>query len=315
MPFASSTVFTNAWAQGTFPTKPLTVVMPWPAGGGTDVTTRAVADALSRELGQAVQVENRPGANGAIGMGHAARVAPDGYTLVTTTADTHSINPHLRSDLPYDVNAGFIPLVIYGTTYWAWMARPDFPANSFQELIALAKQKPGDISYASWGVGSSAHIAGALLESATQMQLNHVPFLGSAPGLTALQGGHVDLMPIGRTTAENLLKAGKVKVLAVAAPTRSKEVLPNVQTLTELGYEAATAGSWYGISVRQGIPDQVRDRLQDALIKVLNLPAVATKIAAVGMDPVKMHGAVVTNFMRTEYDRYGAVIRAKQIKI
>lgn len=311
---APAVSLTSAWAQAPFPVRPLVIVVPWPAGGATDVTTRAVADALTRELGHAVQVENRPGANGAIGLAHAARVEADGYTLATATADTHSINPHLRSDLPYDALDGLTPLVIYGTTYWAWMARPDFPANNLAELVALARQKPGTVSFASWGQGSTAHLAGALLESATGIQLNHVPFPGSAPASTALQGSHVDLLPIGRAVAENLRNAGRVKVLAVSAPTRSRDVLADVPTLVELGHAAATAGSWYGISVRGGIAAAPRTRLQEALVKVLGRPEVVAKIVAAGMEPVRMYGEALARFTRAEYERYGGVIRARQIK-
>ena len=311
---ALPTIHKKAWAQNTFPSRPLTVIVPWPAGAGTDVTTRAVAETLSRELGQPVAVENRAGANGAIGLAHAARVAPDGYTLATATADTHSISPHLRADLPYDAVDGFIPLAVYATTHWAWMARPDFPANNIKELIALAKQKPGQITYASWGIGSTAHIAGALLERATSIELSHVPFPGAAPATTALQGGHVDLLPISRKPAENLRKAGKVKIIATSAPARSTTVLPDVATVGEQGYPDAQAGSWYGISVRSGIPEDARARLQEALIKVLGSPEIAARINAAGMDPVRLHGEELKKFMRSEYERYGNVIREKGIK-
>lgn len=306
----------RAFAQAPgYPNRPLFVVVPWPAGGGTDVTTRAVAEALSHELGQPVQVENKAGANGAIGLSQVARGAADGYTLATATADTHSINPHLRSDLPYDAVGGFTPLIVYATTYWAWMARPDFPANNMTELMALAKQKPGSITYASWGIGSTAHIAGALLESAGGVQFNHIPFAGSAPASTAIQGGHVDLLPLSRASAEKLRKAGKVKVLATSAPTRSSTMLPDVPTLAQQGLAGAEAGSWYGISIRSGTPEPIRQRLAEALGKVVRSPDVMAKINAVGMDPTSLQGAELDDFLRAQYERYGAVIRQKQIKV
>lgn len=304
----------SAWAEGAFPNRPLVIVCPWPAGGGTDVATRAIADALSKELGQAVQVENRTGASGAIGLGYVARSPADGYLLATATADTHSINPQLRPDLPYDAANGFIPLAIYGTTSWAWMARSDFPVSNVQDLVRLAKQKPGQISYASWGIGSTAHLAGALLESAAGMELNHVPFAGSAPALTAIQGGHVDLMPVGRASANDLRKAGKVKVIGISAPVRSATLLTDVPTLAEQGLVGAEAGSWYGISVRRGIPEPVRERLQQALVKVLALPETVARITTIGMDPVSLHGDAAERFLRAEYERYGAVIRKKKIQ-
>ncbi len=304
----------KALAQGSFPNRPLVIVVPWPAGGGTDITTRAIAEALSKELGQPVQVENRAGASGAIGLAHASKVPADGYTLAVATADTHSINPHLRTDLPYDAINGFIPLVVYGTSYWAWMARQDFPANNMKELAALAKAKPGQITYASWGIGSTAHIAGALLESAAGLQLNHVPFPGSAPASTAIQGGHVDLMPSNRMNAESMRKAGKVKIFATSSPTRFTGVASDVPTLAEQGVTGGEAGSWYGITVRRDVPEPIVRRLREALVTVVGLPHVAAKIAG-PMDPVNLHGPALDEFLRNQYERYGAVIRQKQIKV
>lgn len=244
-------------AQGTSPGKPTWIVVPWPAGAATDVATRAVADGLSRELGQPFQVDNKPGASGAIGSAYVAKARADGHTLVTATADTHSINPQVRADLPYAVG-DFAPLIVFGTINWAWMARADLPANNMKEFVALAKQKPGQFTYGSWGVGSTAHVAAALLESAAGIQLNHIPYQGAAPAITGLQGGHVDLVPYAKLQASDLRAAGKVKILGLSASKRATDLLTDVPTLAEQGISGAESGSWYGIMAPKGMPDDVR---------------------------------------------------------
>jgi len=302
-------------AQGVATGKPTWIIVPWPAGAGTDVATRAVADALARELGQPVQVDNKPGASGAIGSAYVARARADGLTLVTATADTHSINPQVRTDLPYDATGDFVPLVVFGVLNWAWVARADLPVNNMKEFVALAKQKPGQFTYGSWGVGSTAHVAAALLESAAGIQLHHIPYLGAAPALTDLQGGHVDLMPNANQQAADLRAAGKVKILGISAAQRATGLLNDVPTLAEQGIAGAECGSWYGIMAPKGVPEDVRSRLAAALVKVVSLPEVAARIRAAGVDPVAIHGSALKDFLRSEYERYGAVVRARQIKV
>lgn len=298
----------------TYPSHPIWIVVPWPAGAGTDIVARAVADALTRDLGVPVQVENKPGANGAIGTNYVAKAAPDGYTLVAATADTHTINPQVRQNLPYDAVHGFTPLCVWGTQSFAWIARPDLPANSLQEFISMAKSKPRQFTYGSWGMGSTAHLAGATLENAAGIELNHVPFQGSAPAVTALQGGHIDILPTSKITADLLLKAGKVKVLAVSSAERT-QVLADVPTVKEVGLAGAVSGSWYGLMAPKGLPDPVKARLDASLAKVLASPALIERIRAIGFDPVDYQGEQLGTFLKSEYDRYGAIIQKSAIKV
>ena len=291
------------------------IVVPWPAGSPFDAATRAVADALGRELGQPCNVDNRPGASGAIGSTYVAKARPDGYTLVAASADTHSINPQVRSDLSYDAINGFTPLVVFGTISWMWMARSDFPANNIKELVALARQKPRLINYGTWGIGSTAHIAGALLESATGIEINHVPFQGGAPALSALLGGHINLMPYPPVQAADLRAAGKVKILGSTAKQRATGALSEVPTLAEQGIVGAESGSWYGIMAPKGLPDAVRAQLTQALLKVLGSADTLPRIRGAGIEPVVIHGPALAEFLRSEYQPYGSVIRQKQIKL
>lgn len=306
----------SAHAEPGFPNKPLWIVVPWPAGAPTDAATRAIADGLTRELGQVCNVDNRAGASGSIGSALVAKSRADGYTLLSATADTHSINPHVRSDLQYDAVDGFTPLVAFGTVNWIWAARTDLPVNNIKDLIALARQRPGEITYGSWGIGSTAHIAGALLERGAGISLNHVPFQGGAPAYTAIQGGHVDLVPFGnKAQVQELRAAGKVKILGYTAPQRSTDLLQEVPTLAEQGVVGAECGSWYAIMAPKGIPEDVRTRLMAALLKVLNMPETTRRIVGAGIDPVNLSGSALTEFLRREYQRYGAVVRQKGIKL
>jgi len=301
-------------AQG-FPNKPITIVVPWPPGAATDSTTRMIAEALSKELGQPVNVENRAGASGAIGSTYVATGPKDGYRLITATADTHSINPQVRKGLSYDAVKDFEPIALFATLSMVWISRPDLPYSSMAEVVAAARQKPGTISYGSWGLGSTAHLAGALFETASNISFNHVPFQGAAPAVTALGGGHIDLMPSSRASSASLRAAGKVKVLGVAGARRAMGPLSDVPTLEEQGIKGADSGSWYGLMAPRGIPDEVRQKLISAVTKVLAAPELREKINGTGLDFNFAAGADFQDYLRRQYEVYGQVIRSKQISL
>lgn len=303
-----------AMAQG-FPSKPITIVVPWPPGAATDSTTRMIAEALSKELGQPVNVENRAGASGAMGSTYVATGPKDGYRLITATADTHSINPQVRKGLSYDAMKDFEPIALYATLSMVWIARPDLPYASMAEVVAAARQKPGTVSYGSWGLGSTAHLAGALLETASNISFNHVPFQGAAPAVTALGGGHIDLMPSSRASSASLRASGKIKVLGVAGSRRATGPLSDVPTLDEQGIKGAESGSWYGLMAPRGIPEEVRQKLVSALTKVLAAPELREKINGTGLDFNFAAGADFQDYLRRQYEIYGQVIRNKQISL
>ena len=298
-----------------FPSRPLTIVVPWPPGAATDTTTRIIAEALSKELGQPVTVENRPGANGAIGSTQVATGPKDGYRLITATADTHSINPQVRKGLGYDATKDFEPIALYATLSMVWMARPDLPHATMAEVISAARQKPGSVSFGSWGIGSTAHLAGALLEAAAGVDLNHVPFQGAAPASTALLGGHIDLLPGSAATSANLRGSGKVRILGIAGPRRAGGALADVPTLAEQGVRGAESGSWYGLMAPRGIPDEARLKLVAAVSKVLASTEIRDRINATGLDFSFAAGADFQDFLRRQYETYGRAIRTRNISL
>jgi len=314
---AGAAAFVSAPMVGAqaFPNRPITIVVPWPPGAATDAATRIIAEAMGKELGQPVKVENRAGANGAVGSAYVASGPKDGYRLITATADTHSINPQVRKNLPYDALKDFEPLALFATLSMLWVARADLPFKSVAEAVAGAGQLKNDLTYGSWGVGSTAHLAGELLQAASGMKLNHVPFQGAAPAVTALSGGHIDLMPASRVSAAGMRATGKVKALGLASSRRAGGDLADVPTLDEQGIKGAESGSWYGLMAPKGIPEDVRARLTAVISKVLAMPEIKDKIAATGLDPVVAAGADFQDYIRRQWDIYGRVIRSKQISL
>ncbi len=304
-----------AGAQAQYPDKPVKVVVAWPPGSPTDSVARIVSERLAQRLGQPVTVDNRPGANGTIGTTYVAKAAPDGYTLVFGTADTHSINPHVYKSLQYDAIKGFEPISLVGVVNFLLISRPNFEQSDLQSLVAAAKLQPGKISYATWGTGSSAHVAFALLEQAAGIQLLHVPFQGSAPAMNAIMGSQVDIMVTGAPlTADTNRKAGKIKVLGISAPRRAA-ALPDVRTYAEQGVTDAQAGSWYGLLAPAGLPAAVRDRLANETIAILKVPETAKRIEGFGWTVVGNTPAEFSAFLRAELDRYGKVIRSRGITL
>ncbi len=304
-----------AVSNAQYPDKPIKVVVAWPPGSPTDSVARLVSDRLAQRLGQPITVENRPGANGTIGTTYVAKAAPDGYTLIFATADTHSINPLVYKSLSYDAVKGFEPISLVGTVNFVLISRPDFPYADLQALVAAAKQQPGKISFATWGTGSTAHVALALLEQAAGVQLLHVPFQGSAPALNALLGSQVDVMVTGGPqTADTNRKAGKIKILGVSGAQRLA-ALPDVRTFAEQGLPDAQAGSWYGFMAPAGLPPAIRDRLAGEIASILKVPDVAQRIASFGWTVVGNTPAEYSVFLRSELERYGKVIRSRGIQL
>jgi tripartite-type tricarboxylate transporter receptor subunit TctC len=274
-------VVAPAVAQGTYPTKPVRLVVPFPAGGTTDILARAVAQKLSETWGQPVIVDNRPGAGGNIGSELVAKSPPDGYTLLMGTVGTHAINPSLYAKMPYDHVKDFTPVILVAGVPNVLVVTLSLPVNSVQELIAYGKANPNKLNFASSGNGTSIHLSGELFRTMTGVQMTHVPYKGSAPALTDLIGGQVQLMFDNLPSSLQFIKAGKLRALAVTSAERSS-ALPDLPTLSESGLAGFEASSWFGVLAPAGTPRDIVTKLNGAIAAWLASPDAKEKLAAQG---------------------------------
>lgn len=295
----------GAWAQA-YPSKPITLVVGFPPGGGNDVMGRLVAERLREELGQPVVVENRTGADGAIAAQYVARAQPDGYTLLSGSSGMMAYNPGLNPQLRYDPMKDFVPVTMIGYSQLVFSVNPSVPANSLKELIALAKAKPGQLNYAS---PSSPHrVAFEAFKQQTGTDIVHVPYKGSGPAILAAVGGQVQVLVSSVSDALAHRKAGKLRTLAVTGTGRS-QFMPDVPTVIESGINFESA-SWIGLYAPQGTPSAVTDRLYAGLARVLKSQAFRERSTAVGYEiPPEMTPADFTAFQKAELTRWTKVIQ------
>jgi len=270
-----------AFAQATYPSRPVRVVVPFPAGGTTDILARAAAQKLSETWGQQAIVDNRPGAGGNIGSELVAKSPPDGYTLLMGTVGTHAINSSLYPKMPYDHVKDFVPVILVAGVPNVLVVNPSLPVNSVQELIAYAKANPGKLNFASSGSGTSIHLSGELFKTMTGVQMTHIPYKGSAPALTDLIGGQVQLMFDNLPSSLAFIKAGKLRALAVTSTTRSA-ALPDVPTIAESGVPGFEASSWFGLLAPAGTPRDIVTKINADTQKWLASPDAKEKLAAQG---------------------------------
>jgi tripartite-type tricarboxylate transporter receptor subunit TctC len=260
----------GAHAQ-TWPAKPVRIVVAYPPGGGIDVMARQIADRLGQAWGQPVVVENKPGANTIVATDAVAKSAPDGHTALMTTDATFSINPHLYKKLPYDAQKDFIPVTMLVLLQQMLVAHPALPANTLDELIKLAKAKPGSINYASYGSGSQPHLAGEMLKNKAGIDLVHVPYKGISLAVPAVMAGEVQLTFAGIATSTAPLKAGRIKALAIGGASRSP-LYPQVPTFTELGYPEVETHAWFGLFLPAGSPKEAVSRIYTDVKRLLDDP-------------------------------------------
>lgn len=298
----------SALAQADFPSKPLTMIVPFSAGGTTDILARIVGQALGQELGESIIIENKPGAGGNIGAQQAARAKADGYTLFMGTVGTHAINQSLYKKLPYDPLKDFTPLSRVATVPNLLVAHPSRPYKTVQEMIAYAKANPGDVTYGSPGSGASPHVSGALFQSMTGAELTHIPYKGSAPAVSDLLGNQIAVIFDNMPSAIQHVRSGKLRPIAVTTAKRSPE-LPDVPTIAEAGVPGYEATSWFGLWAPAGTPAPVLDKLHSALTKVLQDPAVVKKIADQGGEVVIDTPAEFEAFIQSEAAKWGKVVK------
>lgn len=273
----------QALAQA-YPSKPIRLVVPFPPGGPTDILGRAIGAKLGELLGQTVIIDNRGGAGGGIGADNIAKSAPDGYSLLLGTTGTHTINPNLYSKLPYDPIRDFVPISLVVKYLNILVVNPNVPVKSVADLIALAKQKPGQVTFGSAGNGSSNHLTAEMLATMAGVKMQHVPYKGSGPALTDVIAGQINFMFDQYSTVAPNIKAGKLRAIGIATKQRHR-LLPDVPTIAETipGFEVSP---WYGLFAPAGTPRAIIDRLNANLVKVMNSPEIHERMTTLGWDPV-----------------------------
>ncbi|TWG79968.1 tripartite-type tricarboxylate transporter receptor subunit TctC [Cupriavidus gilardii J11] len=298
-----------ALAQDAYPTKPITMIVPFSAGGTTDILARIVGLQLGKALGQPVVIENRPGAGGNIGASLAAKAQGDGYTLFMGTIGTHAINQSLYTKLPYDPVKDFAPITRVAMVPNLVVVNPNVPAKSVKELIAYVKANPGKLSYGSSGNGSSMHLSGELFNSMTGLQIQHIPYKGSAPAVNDLLGNQIGLMFDNLPSSYQHVKAGKLRPLAVTSAKRSP-ALPDVPTVAEAGVPGYEATSWFALYATGGTPKPIVDRLNAEVVKILAMPDVQKQMAGQGAEPHPEKPEQLAAFMKTEAAKWAKVVKA-----
>lgn len=309
---AAFAAFFSAPAAAAFPERPIHIVVPFAPGGGTDLISRLLGDAMSRELNKPVIVENKPGAGTTIGSDEVARSKPDGYTLLMATF-AHAINPALRPNMPYDTDKAFTPVILVGHSPSVLVVRPDSPFKSVTEVIAAAKAQPGKLTYASQGVGTSAHLAGALLEKLGKVDMSHVPYRGAGPALNDLLGGHVDLMFGTAAAVGSALQSGTLRALGVTTAERSP-ALADIPAIAESlpGYKL---DSWYGLYAPAGTPADVVAHLNEAATKAAQAEAFKSKVQQEGLLVTPGTPEDLENYVKAEQKRWADVVASSNISL
>jgi tripartite-type tricarboxylate transporter receptor subunit TctC len=302
----------HAAAQSDYPSRPVRIVVPSSPGGGTDILARVLADHLARSMGGQFFVENRPGAGQMIGIESVARSAPDGYTLLMA-ASTLAINPAMYKKVSYDAVRDFAPITQVASLPNVLVVHPSLPVNSLGELIALAKQKPGQLTYASAGIGTSPHMGVELLKSMAGIDLVHVPFRGTGPAVTEVLSGRVPIGLPNTLSAKPLIDGGQFRALAVTGPKRA-EGLPNIPTVAEAGVPGYEALQWYGLLAPAGTPPEIVTRLHREVAQALGRPDVQERLATDGAEAVGSTPAAFAKQIQDELVKWAKVARDAKIE-
>ena len=310
---AACALGSTASAQG-FPTRPIKLIVPYAAGGGTDISARAIAQHVSAGLGQPVVIENKPGAGTLVGTGAVAKAAPDGYTLVYGSV-THTIAPALYKDkMPFDAVKDFTPITQIATFPFVLVAKPSLKATTVKGLIEQAKASPGKLNYASVGNGTGTHLSGELFKQLTATQIVHVPYNGSGPALTALLGGQVDIAIVDTPPAMPHIKSGSLRALAVTTARRAAS-LPDVPTMAEAGVPDFEFTSWWGVFAPANMPRELALRLSQEFAKALKQPDVRATLASFSAEPVGNTPDEFAAIVGSEVAKFDKVVRNAGIRL
>jgi tripartite-type tricarboxylate transporter receptor subunit TctC len=302
----------NATRADEFPVRSIRIVVPFPAGGTTDILARSVAQALGERLGVATFVENRAGASGTIGSELVAKSPADGSVLLLT-ATHHVINPSLFRKLPYDTRKDFSPIAVVATAPNALFVNKDFPAKTVAELVAMAKKDPGKLSFGSTGIGGANHLSGEMFKQMAGIDLVHIPYKGAAPAMNDLLGGHIPIMFDTLTTVLPEATAGNIRVLAVTSLTRAAS-LPDVPTMDQAGVKGFESIAWFGLYMPAANNNAAYTKLAAAMRDILASAAIKQKFATQGVDPGELFGAEFASFIDAEIGKWGAVVKAANVQ-
>jgi len=298
-----------------FPSRPVKIVVPTSPGGATDAFARALAARLSETWGQAVLVENRPGANQILGADHVSKSAPDGNTLLVSDASSFVINPHLYKNLPYDGVQGFSPITVLVRFPWVIAVHVSVPANTFQELVAYARANPGKVSYGSFGLGSSAHISVDYLKNLLAIDIVHVPYKGAAPAVTDLLSGRIQLMMVTPLLVEPHARAGKLRLVAAATAQRIPR-LPELPTIAESGVPGYEAGTWFGLMGPAGIPKNIVAKIYADTLRALDDPVFRdTYVTRQWFEVVGNTPEQFADYLKAEYARWDRLIKLSRVSV
>ena len=302
-----------AYAQ-TYPNKPIKIVVPYPAAGTPDILSREIAAKLSTALGQQVIVDNRPGAGGNIGSEFVAKSLPDGYTLIMGTVATHSINQALYKKLNFDPINDFAPIILVATTPNVLVVNQDLPIKTVKDLIALAKSKPGELTFSSGGNGTSHHLGGMLFQKLTGVEMTHVPYKGSGAALPDLIAGQVNLMFDNLPSSMPHIKSGKLRAIATTGSKRSP-ALPDLPTVAETGVPGFEITAWFGLLAPAKTPTAIIDRLNLEVTKILNMPDVKARITAQGAELVPGTPQQFGQFVKDKTAQWAPIVKASGAQI
>lgn len=303
----------DARAQA-YPTHPIRLVVPYPAGGAADILARVIGQKLSERLGEPMVIENRPGAGTAIGAKFVAKAPPDGYTILMGTVSSHAINPALTKDVGYDPVTDFAPISLVASLPFILDVNPSVPAHSVAELVALAKRQPGKLTFASAGIGTSNHLAGELFKSMAGIDIVHVPYRGSAPALEDVIAGHVTMMFDLTITSLPQIAAKQVRALAITTPRRSR-LAPDLPTVAESGLPGYAVDAWFGLFAPAKTPDSVVNRLNAEAVAVMSLPDVRASLAKQGAEPLTSTPADFARYVRSELAKWTKVVHQSGISV
>ena len=303
-----------AQAQATWPSKPIRFVVPFAPGGTSEIVARSVAAELTRQLGQSVYVENKPGGAGVTAMQDVARAAPDGHTMILTHVGTMAVNPYMLKNQPYDVNKDFTPVTLLAKVPNVFVIHPDVPAKNFKEFVDYVKARPGQLNYGLSGPGATDHLSGELFNALTGARMVHVPYKGGAPAMLDLIGGNVQLVFSTMSTAVGSIKAGKIRALGMTGNQRF-ELMPEIPTIAEAGLKGFEANNWYGFFLPAGTPKDIVARLNQETVKALASPDVKQRLLESGIVATSSSPEQFASYIQSETKKWAKVIKDAKIKV